>query len=113
MPFINIKTNVDVKKEKEEIIKSSLGQLITILPGKSESWLMIDIEKNNSMYFKGSDLPLALVKVELYGSSSKDKYNKLTNAITFLLNKELNIDEDRIYVRFEEVENWGYFGSLF
>ena len=113
MPFINIKTNVDVKKEKEELIKSSLGQLITLLPGKSESWLMINIEKNNSMYFKGSDSPLALVKVELYGSSSKDNYNKLTNAITSLLNKELSIDEDRIYVRFEEVENWGYSGSLF
>ena len=113
MPFINIKTNVTVSKEKSEQIKSSLGKSISLLPGKSETWLMIEIEHNQLMYFKGSNNPCAMVKVDLYGSSSKDNYNKLASAITSLLNEELDINSDRIYVRFEEVSNWSYSGSLF
>lgn len=113
MPFINVKTNVEVKKEKEEVIKSSLGNLISILPGKSQSWLMVSIEGNKNMYFKGDNLPCAMVEIDLYGKSSKDNYNRLTNEITKLLNKELQIDNNRIYVRFSEIENWGYSGNLF
>lgn len=44
MPFINVKTNAAVPYEKETAIKSALGQAITAIPGKSESWLMVGIE---------------------------------------------------------------------
>ena len=37
MPFINVKTNAAVSKEKCDKIKSALGQAITALPGKSEN----------------------------------------------------------------------------
>ena len=36
MPYINVKTNVSVIKEKEINIKSALGMAITAIPGKSE-----------------------------------------------------------------------------
>lgn len=36
MPFINVKANVNVTKEKAESIKSALGAAITAIPGKSE-----------------------------------------------------------------------------
>lgn len=44
MPFINVKTNSNVTKEKAENIKSALGTAITAIPGKSEGWLMVGIE---------------------------------------------------------------------
>ena len=44
MPFISTKTNVTVTKEKETQLKERLGQAISIIPGKSESWLMLAIE---------------------------------------------------------------------
>ena len=113
MPFINVKTNVNVSKEESDLIKTSLGKSISLLPGKSETWLMVEIESNEMMYFQGSNNPCAMVKVDLYGSSSKDNYNKLASAITSLLSDELKIDSSRIYVRFEEVSNWSYSGSLF
>lgn len=113
MPFINVKTNIAVSKEKGDLVKSHLGKAISLLPGKSETWLMIDIEENQLMYFQGSNNPCAMVKVDIYGSSSRDNYNKLSSEITSLLHKELNIDMNRIYIRFEEVSNWSYSGSLF
>ena len=44
MPFISTKTNVNVSKEKEVELKERLGQAISIIPGKSENWLMLAIE---------------------------------------------------------------------
>ena len=43
MPFIDIKTNKQVTKNEEIALKEALGQAIAILPGKSETWLMLDI----------------------------------------------------------------------
>lgn len=57
MPFINVKTNTTVSHDKETAIKSLLGQAITAIPGKSEAWLMIGIEPDYTLYFKGTDEP--------------------------------------------------------
>jgi len=43
MPFIDTKTNVTITKEKEKELKERLGKAISIIPGKSESWLMLAI----------------------------------------------------------------------
>ena len=70
MPFINVKTNAQVSKEQEVELKAALGKAITAIPGKSEGWLMIGIEPQQAMYFKGTDDPCAMVSVSIYGSAS-------------------------------------------
>ena len=54
MPFINTNTNVEISSEKREILKSRLGNAISIM-GKSENWLMLSFEDNCNMYFQGDD----------------------------------------------------------
>ena len=54
MPFINVKTNVSVTEDKAESIKSLFGQAITAIPGKSEAWLMVEIESERRLWFKGN-----------------------------------------------------------
>lgn len=51
MPFINTKTNIKISNEKEIAIKERLGQAIAVIPGKSESWLMVGFEDEYSLYF--------------------------------------------------------------
>lgn len=53
MPFISLKTSVDLSKEKEELLRQRLGEVIEIIPGKSEEWLMIGFEDNYKLHFKG------------------------------------------------------------
>jgi Uncharacterized protein, 4-oxalocrotonate tautomerase homolog len=114
MPYISTKTTAAVSPEKREIMKKKLGKAIELIPGKSESWLMLSFEDNSIMYFKGSDAkPLAFVEVKIFGKASSDAYRKLTNAITDILNEELGIAPDCIYVKYEEVANWGWNGSNF
>lgn len=114
MPFIQTKVNVKVSKEKEEAIKSKLGKAIELLPGKSESWLMLSFEEDCTLYFKGKeDQPIAFVEVKLFGKAGKDAYDRLTAAISDILHQELGISPDHVYVKYEEVPYWGWNGHNF
>lgn len=111
MPFINIKTNREVNKENSVLIKTALGKDITALPGKSEMWLMISVEDNCNMYFRGTDEPAAMVQVSIYGNAPSDAKNELTSRITNLLSSTLDISPDRIYVSYASTPDWGWNGS--
>lgn len=111
MPFINVKTNVKVSAEKAEAIKSALGRAITAVPGKSESWLMVGIEDDYTLYFKGSDEPAAMTEVSLFGNASGGALSELTGSITSIVNENLGISPDRVYVSYMTTPNWGWNGS--
>ncbi|MFU0827007.1 MAG: Tautomerase domain-containing protein [Lachnoclostridium sp.] len=114
MPYINTRTNVTISKEKEIEIKKKLGKAIELLPGKSENWLMVSFDDQKPMYFKGeSNTGIAFVEVKIYGGADSASYNKLTAAITKILEEELNISPNHTYVKYEEVSNWGWNGSNF
>lgn len=110
MPYINIKVNKELTKEKELKIKEKLGEAITII-GKNESWLMIEFTDNSKLYFKGTDAPCAYIEVKLFGSSNS--YNEFTKVITNYISNELNIPLDNIYISYFETTNWGYNGNNF
>jgi len=114
MPYINTKTTVAISDEKKDAIKTKLGKAIELIPGKSETWLMLSFEGESDMYFKGSnDKPLAFIDVKIFGKSSQEAYSKFTKAITTIISDELGIQPDCIYVKYEEASIWGWNGSNF
>jgi phenylpyruvate tautomerase PptA (4-oxalocrotonate tautomerase family) len=114
MPFINSKVSVSMSQEKKDAIKAKLGQAITLVPGKSESWLMVGFEDSYDLYFQGNqDGPTAFVEVKVFGGASPDAFTKLTGEICDIYQEELGIPKNRIYVKYEAVENWGWNGSNF
>lgn len=114
MPFIGMKTNIEISKEKEISLKQKFGKAIELVPGKSENWLMVSLEQNGTLYFKGqSEQGIAFVEINLFGSANSGVYDKLTAAITQIINEELNIAPSQIYVKYEEVKYWGWNGSNF
>ena len=112
MPFINVKTNTAVSKEKMDAIKTQLGKAITALPGKSEAWLMVGFEPECALYFKGSDAPAAMVQVQTYGTGAQGT-DVLTGKICTILEAELNVPKDRTYVSYFGTSNWGWNGGNF
>lgn len=112
MPFIRTTANVTISGKKAAVIKARMGEAIELIPGKSESWLMLHFADDASMYFKGEDEPCAICEVKLYGSSDEEAYTALTGALTDILHEELDIDPDRIYVTYDEVGLWGWNGGL-
>ena len=114
MPFISTKTNVNVPKDKEIELKEKLGQAISIIPGKSESWLMVAIEGDVPMYFQGDDSrPVAFVEVKIFGNASSDVYSNMTKELTSIYSDVLGIPADRMYIRYFGSADWGWNGNNF
>lgn len=106
MPFIEVKTNQNIKDK--ETLKAQLGQAITAIPGKSEAWLMVELEDNKSMYFKGSDEPCAMFEIAVFGNASDSAYDDLTKRICTISEELLAVPADRTYVKYTEIDHWGY-----
>ena len=89
MPFIDSKITVSLTPEKEEAIKTKLGEAIQIL-NKSETYLMVGFEDNYDLYMGGSKLDKgAYVSVSLFGQSSPSAYSEMTKVICDILSSIL------------------------
>ena len=114
MPFIDSKVSVSISEAQEKELKSRLGQAISLIPGKSESWLMTGFQDNYHLYFKGDNSkPTAFVEVKVFGGENPAAFEKLTAEITKIFGEVLGIAGDRIYVKYEAVSNWGWNGGNF
>lgn len=114
MPMISAKTNIAISSEQEIELKSKLGGAITVLSGKSENWLMLDFQDNCRLWFQGDNSePIAYIEVKVYGKIDYSQSNKLTSKLCEIFNEVMSISLDKIYVKYEEVDMWGYNGSNF
>lgn len=114
MPFINSKVNIPLSEGEKDTLKTKLGQAISLIPGKSESWLMVGFEDNCSLYFKGkNNTRLAFIEVKIFGHPSGRDYDRLTTEITRIYKEVLGIAQDKIYIKYEEADHWGWNGGNF
>ncbi len=113
MPFIDARFSTPVNTEQELNIKKRLGEAITLI-GKSEAYLMVQIQSDCKLYFRGNnDDASAFFEVKLLGKSTKEKYTALTAALCDIATSELSIPSNRVYVKFEECEYWGFDSFMF
>lgn len=114
MPYIQTTTNIELTKQNCDNIKSAMGKAIEKIPGKTETWLMCEIEGGKNLYFAGNgDEPCAYNEVKIFGNADKSACEALTAEICKILNKELGIAENKIYVKYEMCSVWGWNGSNF
>lgn len=114
MPCIQTKVDCKISAQQEKTVKERLGKAISLLPRKSESWLMLSFEDECDLYFKGEKKSgTAFVEVKIFGGADGASYNRLTAEITKILHEELNVDPARCYVKYEEAEHWGWNGRNF
>lgn len=113
MPFISVSTANHLETSQKEDIKTALGELITILPNKTEKVLMIDISDDHTMYFNGKTMDnCAYLDVRLYKESSLESKEELTKALYKMLDDIVGLKEDQIYITFGEYATWGTMGTL-
>ena len=114
MPFIDIKLNFRLSEEKEQALKKRLGEAIGIFPGKSEYWLMLNFTDNCHMWFRGyRNFPIAMVEIKLFGAASDEACNEMTRTVSRIFAEELELAADRIYVKYEFCDHWGWNGENF
>ena len=108
MPFIEVKTNSDSVNDNKEALKAALGEAITAIPGKSEGWLMVNINEPSAMYFKGSDEACAMFDISIFVAASDSAYDDLTARICDISQELLNVPASRTYVKYSEYSHWGW-----
>ena len=114
MPFIDLKTTAKIDKNQQSKLTADFGKIITIIPGKTERWLMLNFSEECRMAFSGNaDSDTAYINVELLGSTTDAVYDKLTEAITDAVSNALSISPERIYVKYAECDHWGWAGKNF
>ncbi|MBO4949942.1 MAG: hypothetical protein J6E38_02875 [Clostridia bacterium] len=114
MPYIEAKLSCKLTPEKAEALKCGFGKAIECIPGKNEGWLMVNIEDEKNLYFKGNkDGETAFISVSIFGKSDADSYSALTGEICSLISKVTGISPDRTYVTYSEYDKWGWNGFNF
>ena len=113
MPFIDAKLTIKLDDAKKEDLKSSFGQLISVI-GKPESYLMVGIQDGYDLWMGGRKLEKgAYVAVSLLGNAPSSQYDKMTGEICSLLESKYGISGDSVYVTYHPVSDWGYNGGNF
>ncbi|MDR2932400.1 MAG: hypothetical protein LBV27_04765 [Oscillospiraceae bacterium] len=112
MPYISLSTSCKLTPEKREAVKAAFGRLISIIPGKSESGLMVDIADGRAMYMRGEAVDTAFLDIRLFGGASLEAKQKLTAELFMMLEDTLGLDKNNVYMTYGEYPNWGLRGSL-
>ena len=114
MPSIKTTVSKEISESARNNLIKKFGEAIALFPGKSETWLMLAFNDNTPMTFGGnSDGDYALLEVALFGSASDSAYDRMTAALSSIVNEELGIAPDKVYIKYEETNHWGWSGRNF
>ena len=111
MPYIAVTTSKALSDEQKDELKKTIGQKISLIPGKTEAALMVDISDNHTMYFAGEKRKLAYVDVRCYGSTEFENKKALTEALFDAVELHTGLHDDSIYLTYSEFSNWGTRGK--
>lgn len=108
MPYIDINITTKLNEEEKDRLKSKLGELITIIPGKNEAGLMIGINDQYTIYLGGVKKDkAAYISVNMYKSSEFENKAQFTEKVFDYFEQEFGIDKNSIYLNISEYEEWG------
>lgn len=114
MPYIDVNLTKKLSEENKNSLKTALGEMISVFPGKSESWLMVSVEDGKSMWFRGdASSDSAFVEVKLFGTVDKGSADSFTSRLCSYFKAAFGIDPSRVYVRYEGGTDWGWNGANF
>ena len=112
MPYIKIETNAELSDSAELLKKLSLTAAEGI--GKPESYIMTSFSRPVEMTFGGSSDDTVFIECKSIGLR-KDMTEGLSALLCSFCRKELNVDENRVYIEFSNAEGvmWGWNGGTF
>lgn len=114
MPYIKATVSKPITPATAEAFKTDMGKAIAVFPGKTERWLMVNLEGDACLWMAGDNTaPSAMVEVNLLGEVDPAASDKMTALICDSLACHLGIPPERVYVKYTGVANWGWNGGNF
>jgi phenylpyruvate tautomerase PptA (4-oxalocrotonate tautomerase family) len=114
MPYLKIQTNRPVPDILSRKILERSSKLIASELGKPEEFVMLALEPSVKMLFAGNDDPVAFLELKSIGLPGQ-KTKQLSQRLCELIEEELGIAKERVYVKFIDVQRgmWGWNGGVF
>ncbi len=114
MPYINLKLSVPVSEAQKEKIQNEIADAAVSDLSKPKQYVMVGIENSADLWFAGKKLDKgAFVSVSLYGRASPSATGNMTSSVCKILENELGIPGNCVYVAYYPLDNWGWNGSNF
>jgi phenylpyruvate tautomerase len=116
MPLIQLDTSCSLPDiNRKESLAKMLSHLASEASGKPEQYVMACIHDGLTMTMSGSTGSCALVTVKAIGGLSKAVNQTFASKISQMLQKELSVPPNRIYITFEELDSnhWAWNGKTF
>ena len=116
MPLIELDTSCDLStQEKREGLARRLSKVAAQGIGKPEQYVMACVRDKVTVSMSGALEPAALVTVKSIGGLSRDVNQKLAAEISSVLEAELGISANRIYLTYTELAptHWGWNAGTF
>jgi phenylpyruvate tautomerase PptA (4-oxalocrotonate tautomerase family) len=108
MPMINLQISVNLSPEDKDSIIKELGKLISLMPGRSEKYLMVGIIDGYTHYLAGKKLDrAAFMDLRLLGRESETGQEQFVVKAQEALSKLLDIPIGNIYTNILEMPHWG------
>lgn len=112
MPMVNVKLNFAVSNEQKMSIEKGIVDILVKDLGKRDNWLMVNIEDNARIYFRGdSQTHTVGITLAVYKEIDDESAEKFISATTELVAMSTDIKTDRIVVLIQPVSQWGLGGS--
>ncbi len=112
MPLLSINTNNKIDNTESFALLAS--KITAEILSKPESYVMVIIRDEQTLTFAGNDDPAAFVEFKSLGLPESDTA-KFSSSLCDLINEQLGIDQNRIYIEFSNAERhmWGWNGATF
>lgn len=114
MPLLRITTNQTIESAaRTQLLKQASSEMADML-AKPEQYVMVILEHNPDMLFAGTATALASLECKSLGLPHA-KTADFSKRLCQLLNTELGIAKDRIYIEFSDPPRhfWGWNGATF
>jgi phenylpyruvate tautomerase len=112
MPCLELTTNVRVQ-DKSKLMRTLSDCVCTGLC-KAETYMMVMIRDEASMFFGGNEEPVAHLEVHALGLKD-DLVRKLAEELTNMMQAELGIESQRVFIVFMDADlgKWAWDGRTF
>jgi phenylpyruvate tautomerase PptA (4-oxalocrotonate tautomerase family) len=113
MPYVSITSSKKLSQEEKDTIKTEMGSLIGIVPGKSESVMMIGFLDGTDIFYAGAPKNnAAYISIHLFGACGLAEKKELTEKVFKLMEDKLGVANSDLFVTISEFANWGWQGRL-
>lgn len=114
MPLMKLQVSVPITDDKKDKVLPGMVAAVTKATGKPEAYMMVSVETAD-VRMAGKKEPAAYADVRGIGGFNAKVNAQITKDTCDLLNRELGIKPDNVYVTFTDVaaQNWGWNGSTF